>query len=110
MAAIQLAYIDTPSPTGKPVKSLGDFLSASGDWHQKTARKNRGILSDLWYRGVSRHYAHQAPGVYREKFSERAKHLKVAFPRYFAVMARQQKRASFHRRSSGKGFPSPEDT
>ncbi len=72
MAATVLAYIDTPPPAGKPVKSLGDFLSASGDWHAKTARKNRGMLSDLWYRGVSRHYAHQAPGVYRDKFSERA--------------------------------------
>jgi hypothetical protein len=37
-------------------------------------------LSDLWYRGVSRYYAHQAPGVYREKFSERAKHLEVGGP------------------------------
>jgi hypothetical protein len=35
------------------------------------------MLSDLWYRGVSRHYARQAPGVYREKFSERAKHLET---------------------------------
>jgi len=42
MAATELAYIETPSPTGKPVKSLTDFIGASGDWHAKTARKNRG--------------------------------------------------------------------
>src|SRR5580700_2730051 len=77
MAATGLAYIDTPAPTGRPVKNLGDFLSASGDWHAKTARKNRGMLSDLWYRGVSKHYAHQAPGVYRDNFSDRAKYLTV---------------------------------
>lgn len=73
----QLAYIETPPPTGDPVKSLSEFLTASGTWHDKTARKNRGMLSDLWYRGVNGHYARQAPGVYREKFSERAKHLQV---------------------------------
>jgi hypothetical protein len=70
-----LAYIETPPPTGKPVKSLGDFLSASGDWHAKTARKNRGMLSDLWYRGVSKQYVHQAPGVYRDNFTQRAQYL-----------------------------------
>jgi hypothetical protein len=73
----QMPHIDTPSPAGKPVKSLSDFLTASGAWHVKNARKNRGMLSDLWYRGVNTHYAHQAPGVYREKFGERAKHLQV---------------------------------
>jgi hypothetical protein len=71
----EIAYITTPPPTGTPVKGLGDFISASGDWHKKTARKNRGMLSDLWYRGVSKQYPHQAPGVYRENFSARAKHL-----------------------------------
>ena len=50
MSVKELAYISTPPPTGKPVKSLGDFISASGDWHAKTARKNRGMLSDLWTR------------------------------------------------------------
>ena len=74
----QLAYIETPSPTGDPVKSLSEFLTASGTWQEKTARKNRGILSDIWYRGVSRYYPHQAPGVYRERFNERAKHLQPA--------------------------------
>jgi len=33
------------------------------------------MLSDLWYRGVSKQHPHQAPGVYREKFSARAQHL-----------------------------------
>lgn len=75
MAAKELAYIETPPPTGKPVKSIGEYLSASGDWHAKTARKNRGMLSDLWYRGVSKQYAHQAPGVYRDNFSQRAQYL-----------------------------------
>jgi hypothetical protein len=59
----ELAYISTPPPTGKPVKSLGDFISASGEWHAKTERKNRGMLSDLWYRDLSKHYPNQAPGV-----------------------------------------------
>ena len=77
MATTRSAYIETPKPTDAPVKTLGDFLSASGAWHAKTARKNRGMLSDLWYRGVSKHYEHQAPGVYRDKFSARAKHLEV---------------------------------
>jgi hypothetical protein len=71
----ELAYIETPSPAGKPVKSLVDVIGVSGDWHAKTARKNRGMLSDLWYRGVSNHYTNQIPGVYREKFSARAQHL-----------------------------------
>jgi hypothetical protein len=73
----RLAYIETPPATGKPVKSLNDFLTASGSWHEKTERPNRGILSDIWYRGVSKHFPHQAPGVYRNEFSERAKHLQV---------------------------------
>lgn len=77
MSVKELAYISTPPPTGKPVKSLGDFISASGDWHAKTERKNRGMLSDLWYRGVSKHYPNQVPGVYRGKFGVRAQHLEV---------------------------------
>ena len=71
------AYIYTPDPTGEAVESLSGFLDASGAWHKKNHRKNRGMLSDLWYRGVNRHFPHQAPGVYRRTFSERAKHLDV---------------------------------
>jgi hypothetical protein len=71
------AYIHTPLSTGDPVKSLNDFLGVSGAWHGKNHRKNRGMLSDLWYRGVNQHYPHQAPGVYRRTFNERAKHLQV---------------------------------
>lgn len=73
----QLPHIETPPPTGDPVKSLSDFLTASGEWHKKTARPNRGLLSEIWYRGVSQPYPHQTPGVYREEFSDRAKHLQV---------------------------------
>jgi hypothetical protein len=71
------AYIETPAPSGEPVESLSGFLIASGEWHEKYYRKNRGILSDLWYRGVNAHFPHQAPGVYRKSFSERAKNLGV---------------------------------
>ena len=35
------------------------------------------MLSDLWYRGVSKHYPNQVPGVYRGKFGVRAQHLEV---------------------------------
>jgi hypothetical protein len=73
----QLAYIETPSRTGEPIKSINDFLTLSGKWHKATARRNWGMLSDIWYRGVSGHYPQLAPGVYREKFSERAKYLQV---------------------------------
>jgi len=33
------AYIEAPKPTDAPVKTLGDFLSASGAWHAKTAQE-----------------------------------------------------------------------
>lgn len=34
----QLAYIETPAPTGDPVKSLIEFLTASGTGHERTVR------------------------------------------------------------------------
>ncbi|MGA3078452.1 MAG: FRG domain-containing protein [Bryobacteraceae bacterium] len=74
----QMGYIVTPPASGEPVTSLNSFLTASGAWHEENNRPNRGMLSDLWYRGVAEHYPHQAPGVYRRSFSERAKHLVVS--------------------------------
>lgn len=73
----QQARIHTPPPSGDPVDSLKTFLTASGTWHDKHSRTNGGMLSDLWYRGVNKHFPHQAPGVYRRNFSERAKLLDI---------------------------------
>lgn len=73
----QQGYIVTPEPNGDPVTSLNSFLTVSGKWHDKNNRPNRGMLSDLWYRGVARGYPNQAPGVYKRTFSERAKGLAV---------------------------------
>jgi hypothetical protein len=51
---------------------MNDFLRVSGEWHDKHASKDAGILSEIWYRGVHWPCPHQAPGVYRTEFSERA--------------------------------------
>jgi hypothetical protein len=34
-----------------------------------------GFLSQLWYRGVNKHFPHQVPGVYRDDFAARAEKL-----------------------------------
>jgi hypothetical protein len=71
-----LPYISTPSAHPDTVLTLADFLRISGEWHQKHWKAESGMLSQLWYRGVNAHFANQAPGVYREKFTERARRLK----------------------------------
>jgi|ERR1017187_282991 hypothetical protein len=72
-----MASIETPPPAPDVVKSLGDFLRVSGDWHKKHAGENRGMLSDLWYRGVNERFDLQSPGVYRESFTKRASALNI---------------------------------
>jgi len=68
-----MPVIKTPTPNGKPVKTLADFLKASDSWHRSHAKINGGMLSDLWYRGVNQEFNVQAPGVYRPGFTNRAK-------------------------------------
>jgi len=69
---IEIPIIKTPAPVGKLVKTLADFLKASERWHKKHARRQGGMLADLWYRGVNQHFDGQAPGVYRPSFTKRA--------------------------------------
>jgi hypothetical protein len=69
--------INTPPPSGKPVKSVADFLRVSGKWHNNHSEPDTGMLSNLWYRGVSESFDCQAPGVYRKDFTERAGKLKI---------------------------------
>jgi hypothetical protein len=73
------AQLITPAPGGTKIKSITDFLSASAAWQDKQASAGGGrhFLSQLWYRGVKRHFTTQLPGVYRTKFSERAKDPKL---------------------------------
>src|SRR2546423_1128078 len=72
-----MAHLATP-PASHTIKTLSEFLQVSGDWHAGNAGVDQGMLSELWYRGVNTAYPHQAPGVYRPGFTERAKSLKVA--------------------------------
>jgi hypothetical protein len=69
---VDIPVIKTPPPSGGAVESLSDFLKASGDWHNKYSEPDTGMLSNLWYRGVSEPFDYQAPGVYRKAFTERA--------------------------------------
>lgn len=75
---LSMASIETPVPALDDVRYLGGFLRVSGDWHEKYACEKRGMLSDLWYRGVNGQFDLQAPGVYRESFSKRASALNIA--------------------------------
>ena len=70
-----MSYIRTPPAHPDKVRTLADFLKISGEWHQKYSKVESGMLSQLWYRGVNAHFPNQAPGVYREKFTERAQRL-----------------------------------
>jgi FRG domain-containing protein len=72
-----IPVIKTPPATGDPIKSLSDFLKVSERWHHDHSRADGGMLSDLWYRGVNRHFDSQAPGVYRHSFTERAKKIEA---------------------------------
>ena len=73
---VTIPVIKTPVPF-EAVDNLTDFLRVSGDWHRKHFQSDTGMLSDLWYRGVNMHFDDQAPGVYREDFTERAAKVKV---------------------------------
>lgn len=74
---LAMAHIVTRPPSGDLVKSLSKFIEVSGAWHDKHARENGGMLSDLWYRGVNEGFPVQVSRVYREKFTKRAKALNV---------------------------------
>jgi hypothetical protein len=68
---MDIPVIKTPKPI-EMVSHLADFLKVSGDWHSKHSQPGTGMLSDLWYRGVNQHFDSQAPGVYRQDFTNRA--------------------------------------
>ena len=72
IVSLEAPIIKSPRPKGGAVKSLADFLEISGEWHSSNAKTDGGMLSDLWYRGVNRHFDYQAPGVYRNEFTTRA--------------------------------------
>jgi hypothetical protein len=66
--------------THKPIAEVGNlthFLKESGDWHNKHIEHDTGMLSNLWYRGVNQHFDSQAPGVYRDDFTQRAAKFKI---------------------------------
>jgi hypothetical protein len=70
-----MAAILTPLRNAKKVENLTDYLHACSEWKakQKDATKVKdGFLSQLWYRGVNRHFERQVPGVYRPAFTGRA--------------------------------------
>src|SRR5438094_3707836 len=71
-----MAYLSTPQPT-ETVKNVGDYLRVLKDWRQREIRKapDEGFLSQLWYRGVNKHFPNQVPGVYRREFTKRAEKL-----------------------------------
>jgi len=71
-STVDIPVIKTPTPSGGAVDSLADFLKVSGDWHSKHSEPDTGMLSNLWYRGVSEPFDSQAPGVYRQDFTKRA--------------------------------------
>jgi FRG domain len=73
-AKMDIPVITTPKSIGT-VNRLADFIEMSGNWHSKHFRPDTGMLSDLWYRGVNRHFDSQAPGVYRPDFTNRAEKL-----------------------------------
>jgi hypothetical protein len=69
-----MARLITPASVTK-AKNITSFLAAVSTWQdsQGGAVGGRHFLSQLWYRGVKRHFPAQMPGVYRDKFTERAK-------------------------------------
>jgi hypothetical protein len=67
-----IPVIRTPLANAEPIKTLADFLKLSGEWHRRHSKAQGGMLSDLWYRGVNRHFDNQLPGVYRLTFTNRA--------------------------------------
>jgi hypothetical protein len=72
-----MARINTPQPSDDSIRSLSKFLEGSGSWHALRAENHSGMFSDLWYRGVNKEFQPEAPGVYRETFTDRAEQLNV---------------------------------
>ncbi len=74
-----MAQLKLLPPDASKVQQLSDFLGRLGTWQtvQEGAKDDRGFLSQLWYRGVSREYPSQIPGVYRSDFTARANNLKL---------------------------------
>src|SRR5580700_10793282 len=70
-ATMDIPVIRTPTPI-ETVDHLARFIDVSGIWHSKYSQPGTGMLSNLWYRGVNRHFDSQAPGVYRPDFTNRA--------------------------------------
>ena len=70
-----MAQIKRPAPHSHTVSRLTEFLEVSGDFHTRHTDEGTGMLSQLWYRGVSSASHLLTPGVYREHFTERAKAL-----------------------------------
>jgi hypothetical protein len=72
-----LAEILPPKPHDRKISSLADFLAQTNAWQEKQKTVDGGFLSQLWYRGVSKGFPRQVPGVYRDDFTKRAEKLKV---------------------------------
>lgn len=72
-----MALIKTAAAPTETVKSLEEFVRVSRGWHQRYRSQDQGMLSDLWYRGVNRHFDAQCPGIYRDSVTDRAKKLNV---------------------------------
>ena len=88
-----MASIETPTSAPDVVKSLGDFVRVSGEWQEKHAGENRGMLSDLWYRGVNARFELQSPGVYRESFQQARQGLECCWGRSRHGTCRQRGRS-----------------
>jgi hypothetical protein len=74
-----MARIKTPSAEPDKVTNLIEYLRISARWQSLYENTGDGLLSQLWYRGVTSIGHELIPGVYRDSFTARARTL---YPTY----------------------------
>lgn len=68
------AIVTPPASDDDKIANLTDYISKIREWqYQISTSTNEPAI--FWYRGVPKYYPEQVPGVYRQKFKDRATNL-----------------------------------